>query len=132
VSFLLDTNTCSHHIKDDRRLFQRFVQHSGRLFVSRIVVAELYAWAHCRSDTVKMLERIENFLTEMRLIEIDTEASREFGRLRGVLRRQGVAVGQFDLLIAATALVHNLMVVTHNTRDFNPIPGLSVVDWLAP
>lgn len=45
MSFLLDTNICSAHLKDRRRLFARFVQHAGRLHTSRIVVAEIYAWA---------------------------------------------------------------------------------------
>jgi tRNA(fMet)-specific endonuclease VapC len=35
-----------------------------------------------------------------------------------------------DLLIAATALVHNLTLVTHNIRDFANVPGLTVQDWL--
>ncbi len=132
MSFLLDTNTCSAHIKDDRRLFSRLQQHAGQLHVSRVIQAELYAWAFCRRDTATMLLRIDDFLKEMSVLEMDGFVAREFGRLRGVLRRQGVAVGQFDLLIAATALVHNLAVVTHNTRDFAAVPGLSVIDWLAP
>jgi tRNA(fMet)-specific endonuclease VapC len=37
-----------------------------------------------------------------------------------------------DLLIAVTALVHGLMLVTHNTQDFAHIPGLTLVDWLTP
>lgn len=37
-----------------------------------------------------------------------------------------------DLFIASTALVHGLTLVMHNTRDFADIPGLDVVDWLAP
>ena len=37
-----------------------------------------------------------------------------------------------DLLIAATAMVHNLTVVTHNQKHFVTVPGLSVLDWLAP
>lgn len=37
-----------------------------------------------------------------------------------------------DLLIAATALVHNLTLVTHNVPDFANIPDLRVVDWLNP
>ena len=35
-----------------------------------------------------------------------------------------------DLMIAATALVHDLTLVTDNTRDFASIPGLRTVDWL--
>jgi tRNA(fMet)-specific endonuclease VapC len=37
-----------------------------------------------------------------------------------------------DLMIAATALLYDLTLVTHNTKDFSHIPGLRMVDWLAP
>ena len=37
-----------------------------------------------------------------------------------------------DLLIAATALVHGLTLVTHNTRHFQNVPNLEVEEWLAP
>ena len=37
-----------------------------------------------------------------------------------------------DLLIAATALVHNLTLVTHNVRDFANVPDLMIQDWLSP
>jgi len=50
VSFLLDINTCSAHLKDDRALFHRFMQHAGNLYLSRIVLAELYAWAYGRPN----------------------------------------------------------------------------------
>jgi tRNA(fMet)-specific endonuclease VapC len=35
-------------------------------------------------------------------------------------------------MIAATAIVHDLILVTHNTRDFQNIPGLRLEDWLQP
>jgi predicted nucleic acid-binding protein len=38
----------------------------------------------------------------------------------------------WTFMIAATALVHDLTLVTHNTQDFADIPGLHVVDWLSP
>jgi tRNA(fMet)-specific endonuclease VapC len=37
-----------------------------------------------------------------------------------------------DLMIASVALVHNLTLVTHNTADFQNIPGLRLDDWLKP
>jgi len=37
-----------------------------------------------------------------------------------------------DLLIAAVALLHDLTLVTHNTRDFQGISGLRLENWLAP
>ena len=42
------------------------------------------------------------------------------------------AAPEMDLLIAATALVYDLTLVTHNVRDFANVPGLRVQDWLNP
>ena len=41
-------------------------------------------------------------------------------------------MSEFDLLIAATALVNGLNMVTHNVADFSQVPGLTVIDWLSP
>jgi len=64
------------------------------------------------------------------LLEYDRACALEFGRLRGQLRRQGTPVGRLDLMIASTALVHDLTLVTHNTQDFKNVPGLRLEDWL--
>jgi tRNA(fMet)-specific endonuclease VapC len=45
---------------------------------------------------------------------------------------RSIVVGEWDLVIAATALVHNLTLVTHNTPDDRNIPNLILADWLAP
>lgn len=45
---------------------------------------------------------------------------------------QGRIVGQMDLLNASVALLHSLTLVTHNTKDYVHIPGLSLDDWFAP
>jgi tRNA(fMet)-specific endonuclease VapC len=132
VSFLLDTNICSAAIKDDRRLFARLEQYAGRLFTSRIVVAELYAWAYSKDDPDPILKRIDSLREDVGVLEFDDDCAEQFGRLKGPLRRRGVTIPPLDLLIASTALVHRFTLVTHNTRDFAPIPGLSLVDWLAP
>jgi tRNA(fMet)-specific endonuclease VapC len=52
--------------------------------------------------------------------------------IRGCLLRQGIRVSPVDLMIASVALVHDLTLVTHNTRDFQNIPGLRLEDWLTP
>ena len=40
-----------------------------------------------------------------------------------------MAIGPYDMLIAAIAMAHNLIVVTHNTKHFGRIPGLKIEDW---
>lgn len=52
--------------------------------------------------------------------------------LSAQLRRQGIEIPSVDLLIASVALVYHLTVVTHNTADFENIPGLRLDDWLTP
>lgn len=132
MSFLLDTHICSAHLKDDRVLFHRFVQHAGNLYVSHVILAELYSWAYGAQDPAKRLNRIRRLLPDLKISQFDERAAEEHGRLSADLRRKGVTVGGFDLLIAATAKVEGHVLVTHNTRDFQAIAGLIVVDWLAP
>ncbi|MGH2604793.1 MAG: hypothetical protein ACRDJ9_36045, partial [Dehalococcoidia bacterium] len=48
----------------------------------------------------------------------------EFGTLKASLQTAGQVIAGFDLLIAATALIHRLQLITHNTRHFNPFPTL--------
>jgi tRNA(fMet)-specific endonuclease VapC len=45
------------------------------------------------------------------------------------LRRQKIRIGTRDLRIAATALVHNLTLVTRNHKDFSRVPALRIEDW---
>lgn len=132
MSFLLDTNICSAHLKDDRVLFHRFVQHAGNLCVSHLILAELYSWAYGAQNPAKRLNRIGRLLPDLKISPFDERAAEEFGRLSASLRRKGVTVGGFDVLIAATAKVEGHVLVTHNTRDFQAVPGLIIVDWLAP
>jgi tRNA(fMet)-specific endonuclease VapC len=132
VSFLLDTNICSAYVRDKRVLFTRFNQHMGQLYVSRIVVAELYTWAYERQDTADMLDRIHQFLADVTISEFDDRCAEQFGQLSASLRARGTIVAPLDLLIGATAVAYHHTLVTHNTKDFVPIPGIQLVDWLQP
>ncbi len=52
--------------------------------------------------------------------------------MQAALADQGVTIDTPDMLIAATASVHGLTLVTHNIRDFAKVSGLTIVDWLVP
>ena len=133
MSHLLDTDICSAHLKRPAGLMHRFVQHAGRLHIPTIVLGELYTWAYQRQSPQSLVNRIENdLLADVAVLDFDRRCSEQFGRLHGSLLQRGLPVSRIDLMIAAVALVHDLTLVTHNTRDFQSIPGLRLVDWLQP
>jgi tRNA(fMet)-specific endonuclease VapC len=132
MSFLIDTNIGSAHIKRPGLLNHRFIQYMGRVAIPTIALAELRAGAYMLPDPSKLLLKIEDLLVFLEVLDFDDAAAEEFGKLRGVFHRQGFTVPTMDLLIASIALAHDLTLVTHNTADFVRIPGLRLEDWLIP
>jgi tRNA(fMet)-specific endonuclease VapC len=131
MNFLIDTNICSAYIKGKREVFSRFQQHSGQLGVAAITVAELTTWS-IRSPLIEdTRKRLDQFLKDMPCLDFTYAVAIKCGELRATQLAAGVPMPLADLLIASTALVHNLTVVTNNVKDFARVDGLVVVDWLA-
>lgn len=133
MSFLLDTNIVSAHLNQRNNLTHRFIQHSGRLYISTVVIGEWFAWAHLRPDPVGFIALIENhLLPDLIVLDFDKACAEKFGEVRSVLIKKGLDVSRLDLTIGCVALTHDLTLETHNTKDFKNMPGLRLVDWLSP
>jgi tRNA(fMet)-specific endonuclease VapC len=132
MNFLLDTDTCSTHMRRPAKLAHRFVQYAGGLAIPTIVLGELYAGAYMHPNPTKLLPLIADLLKEVHVIDFDSACAERFGQERGTLVRKGITVSRMDLLIASVALTHNLTLVTHNTFDYRNITGLRLDDWLIP
>lgn len=132
MSFLLDTNVVSAHVRRPTLLAHRLLQHAGRLFVPAIVEAELCVWAYQRDDPTRLLAPIREFLKDCQMIPFDSACADRFGRTRVEMNRSGLGIADVDLMIASVALVHGLVLVTHNLAHSLPVPGLVVEDWLGP
>ena len=122
MSFLLDTDHLSAHLKRPSGLAHRFIQYSGRLYTSTIVLAELYTWAYRRPDPAAALASIVKMLLhEVSLIAYDEDCAREFGRVRAELLSKGMDAPSLDMLIGSVALVYDLTVATALRIDSQPI-----------
>lgn len=132
MNFLLDTDTCSAHMRRPAKLAHRFLQYTGQLAISSVTLAELYAGGYKHSQVNRLLGLIGDLLQEVQVIDFDSACAEKFGQVRGALLQQGISVPTTDLMIASAALVHNLTLVTHNTSDYQNIPGLRLGDWLRP
>ena len=72
----------------------------------------------------KLLETV-HFFSTVRVVPFDMACEQQFQALRAMRLR----VGSRDLRIAATALVHSVVLITRNRRDFEQVPGLRLDDW---
>jgi tRNA(fMet)-specific endonuclease VapC len=119
------------------RLSARMRASSDSVFATTIVSAEeqLRGWlaAINRQPTPRQqivpyerLRRLLDFLRLFPLIAIDERAADEFERLR----KAKVRIGSLDLKIASIALVHDVLLLSANLRDFRQVPGLRVENWL--
>jgi tRNA(fMet)-specific endonuclease VapC len=97
-----------------------------------IVVAELRFGAERNADPVRHHTQVDVFAANFISLPFDDIASRVYGQIRHTLESLGQAIGLNDTLIAAIALVHNLILVTHNTAEFNRVPVLVLEDWQIP
>ncbi len=132
MSFLIDTDICSAYLKGNRIVWNRFMQFTGGLHISAITFAELNVWVRRAGAPKSRLEALQALLNDLKFMEVDSNVAQHYGQLQAQLLDQGTPAPSMDLIIAATALVHNLTLVTHNTQDFINIPGLRTADWLTP
>jgi tRNA(fMet)-specific endonuclease VapC len=129
--YLLDTNTCIGYI--NRRsvsVYQHIISLSpDEIYICDIVKFELYYGAYNSSRTEENLENLRKFFSDFISLPFDGQAAAICGYLRSQLKNQGTPIGSYDLQIAAIALANNLILVTHNTREFLRIPELQLEDW---
>lgn len=96
------------------------------LAVSVITYGELFQGTYYARDARTSLRGLRSFLRGKRLIPLNRAIAERYGIIRGDLSSRGLTVGDADLLIAATALHHDLTLVTRNSRHFSRIPGLRI------
>lgn len=110
--------------------YQLMRESDPRLFkIPAIVEAELYLGA-LKSNNPKSNKKItERFLLPYERIPFNTECAVVYGNILAHLESKGNSIGPNDLLIAATALAKQAVLVTNNQREFKRVPGLEIETW---
>jgi tRNA(fMet)-specific endonuclease VapC len=127
VKYLIDTDVlidALHGTRDTLHTLQTLAVEGVAL--SLITVAELYEGAFHESTPEQRLAEARQFIRGYTRLDLSDQICEEFGRQRATLRRQGQRIPDMDLLIAATAITHDLTLVTRNTRHFSRIPDLKL------
>lgn len=131
MNYLLDTNICIYIINKKPAAVLKRVQakQPGQVAISTITVAELeYGVARSRYPQRNRLALLE-FLVPFAILDFDEQAAMEYGLIRSSLESKGRPVGPMDLLLAAQAKSHNLILVTNNEKEFARVDGLRIENW---
>lgn len=130
---LLDTNICIYIIKNKppevRARFEKY--DLGDIGVSTITIAELEYGVKKSQQPGKNAQALEAFLLPLEFLHFDDKSAISYGSLRAFLEREGKTIGSMDMLIAAQAIAHNLLLVTHNLKEFDRIPDLKCESWVS-
>jgi tRNA(fMet)-specific endonuclease VapC len=96
------------------------------------VKAELHYGARHSSKPAENLRLLHDFFLPFRSHLFDDSCAEHYGIIRNELSRTGKPIGPNDLMIAATAIANDLILVTHNTDEFSRVVGLRWEDWETP
>ena len=134
--YLLDTNACIHYLRGRNPHVIRRIQarQPQDIRLCSVVQAELFHGAYkspapFRAANLALLAR---FFPRFRSLPFNAAAAEVCGQIRAHLESLGTPIGPYDLQIAAIALHHGLILVTHNVAEFGRVPGLVVEDWEVP
>jgi len=127
--YLLDTNICIFYLKGRFDLDTK-VRNVGveNCFISEITVAELKFGAENSEHVERNRSVVTNLLSVFQVIPVFGSLD-VYAKEKARLRKRGDLIDDFDLLIGATAIANELIMVTNNTKHFVRMDGMVLEDW---
>ena len=131
MRFLLDTNVCVDFLNGRYPKVAKKLLGStpDAVAVSSIAVAELRYGAEKSARPKGNHGRLDLLLEDLRTLEFDLDAGAAYGRIRAALEARGTPIGPNDMLIAAQAIAHDLVLVSADLAEFERVEGLRLENW---
>jgi tRNA(fMet)-specific endonuclease VapC len=132
--YILDTCTWIEFFHERNGVKEHVVlMDPDQICASEVTLAELTYGAINSSNYEKHIKEPQRLRQDVTIYDI-SEVFEEYGQIRSALKKTRKdldrEVGQFDMLIGATALHYNLIVVTDNIKHFSLMPGVKCVNWV--
>jgi tRNA(fMet)-specific endonuclease VapC len=128
--FLLDTDTVIYFLKGHPAVRVNLERHvHDPVKISVITFMELYYGAFKSQQPVGNLAKIKTLEQATVIVPVGMETAELFGTLKAQLESRGERLDDFDLILAACALAHNLTLVSNNTGHFKRIADLKLANW---
>lgn len=128
--YLLDTNICIHFFRGKFNLLKKIeTVKLQNCAISEITLAELVFGAENSSNPQMNNELIVQFTEHLNILPL-LNAIDFYAKEKVRLRKEGLMISDFDLLIGATAVANNLIMVTENTKEFQRISSIKIENWI--
>ena len=128
----LDTNIITAFLKNDLKAVEKtsdYLEFFNKLTIKIISYYEILRGLKDLGNREK-IERFEDFIRENELISIRKETVQKAAEIYAYLKKEGNMIEDADILMAATAIVEDLVLITNNIRHFNRVKDLKLDNWL--
>lgn len=128
--YLLDTNVCIALLRGNNDVAQKIISiGEGHCFLSVITLYELMFGAYYSKREEQEVPKVKQFVERFPIVSL-LDSAEEYAIVKARLRSLGILIDEFDLLIAATALSGNYILVTDNVKHFQRITDLKIENWI--
>jgi tRNA(fMet)-specific endonuclease VapC len=125
--YLLDTNIVIGLFGKNFEIIEK-ISHAAEIYVSCMVIGELCYGAEKSRRSEENLERIDDFAHSNIILKCDGNTARYYGTTKDKLRKKGRPIPENDIWIAATALQHDLILITRD-EHFKEVENLKTEKW---
>tara|TARA_R110000868_G_scaffold30818_1_gene113620 strand:+ start:496 stop:894 length:399 start_codon:yes stop_codon:yes gene_type:complete len=130
MKYLLDTNICIHLFRGKFNLIEKFQEiNLDDCAISEITLAELIFGAENSSNPKKNYKIIDAFSEQVKILPI-FNSIQIYAKEKVRLRKKGIMISDFDLLIGSTAIANELIMVTENIKEFKRISDIEIENWV--
>ncbi len=130
MKYCLDTNTLIYFFKGLGDVSNRLLATPpGEIAIPTVVIFELEVGIGKSTSPRKRIAQLQEITSLVNIISFGQSEAKCAAGIRIKLERQGIPIGPYDILIAASALANNSTLVTHNKREFERVVGLKIEDW---
>lgn len=127
--YLLDTNIAAFILRGRKDVLEKLlVVGSDNCHISEVTYAELLYGVRCSQYPKENRKALDAFIKGMDILPI-SNALESFANIKFHLRKLGKMVDDADILIGATAMANDMVMVTGNTKHFINMPGITLANW---
>jgi tRNA(fMet)-specific endonuclease VapC len=129
---IIDTDTLSYFFRKNPAVIaklDKYLQEFGFVNISTVTYYEVLNGLYFK-DAKNQLVMFEKFVEDNEILPLTAEVAKKAAAIYADLRKKGQIIGHNDVMIAGTAMVNDMTLISNNTNHFGRIEGLDLENWV--